>query len=344
MNMVAGVKVQYFDDNKEREFQENRAREIKARGKNQFKKFPPTYQKSEATVIDIVSGVAKDEERLAAIQHRERSQWQAKAGTHVERQEAAEEFQKTVADVEMARKLNRVAHARWEEAEKRGYHILSNDDFSKHGAPPAPHTRPAPTLQQHFLNGNADAKASFSSPPRSPGWSPASKARRDEAGEEAPLRRQNTRRGALDTSTAHDTGVRVVESPLRQVASPFRATAASSASERYNQRAGGGMTVYDFKSTNRPPINPPAGPSGLGGSSPHQHRDKYSGSGKRAAGPANELGRTSIPAPPQDPSARRSPEEGRRGTGGSGRRGSEAGSSLANSRVRTGGFTRTPRV
>ena len=335
--------MQYFDEDKEREFQENRAREIKARGKNQFKKFPPTYQKSEATVVDIVSGVAKDEERLAAIQQRERNQWQAKASTHVERQEAAEEFQKTVADAEMARKLNRVAYERWEEAAKRGYNILSNDDFSTHGAPPAPHTRPAPTLQKHFLNGNADAKASFSSP-RSPGLSPASKARKNEAGEEAPLRRQNTRRGALDTSTAHDTGVRVVESPLRQVASPLRQAAASTASEHHSQRAGGGMTVYDFRSTNRPPINPPAGPSGLGGSSPHPHRDKFAVSGPRTAGAANELGRTSIPAPPQDPSARRSPEEGRHNTGGGGRGGMGAGSSLANSRVRTGGFNRTPRV
>ena len=344
---ATGVKVQYFDENKEREFQENRAKEIKARGKNQFKKFPPTYQKSEATVFDIVSHVPKDEARLEAIRSREKRQWQVKASTQVERQEAAEEFQNTVADVEMARKINRVAHTRWDDLQKRGYDILSNNDYDKHGAPPAPHTRPVPTLQRHFLNQNADARGTFSQPTASPTFSPgSSKAWVFTADEEAPVRRQNTRRGALDTSTAHDTGVRVVESPLRQVRSPLRQTGASSPAPQHahtSQRAGGGMTTYDFKSTNRPPVNPPAVISGLGGVSPHTVREKYTvPRAPAAAGPANELGRTFLPAPPQDPSARRSPEGGKRG-GSAGASGAGS-ASLANSRVRTGGFSKTPRV
>ena len=44
------------------------------------------------------------------------------------------------------------------------------------------------------------------------------------------------------------------------------------------------MTVYDFKSTNRAPLNPPAAASGLGGVSPHARRASESAPQSAAAG------------------------------------------------------------
>jgi hypothetical protein len=106
------VKVQYCDENKEALYQENRRKELLNRGKDHYKKFPPTYQTSEATVYNITSHEVKDAERLAQIQERERRQWETKAADHLGRDEVSKIYQHSVADTEMGRKVNRIAHQR----------------------------------------------------------------------------------------------------------------------------------------------------------------------------------------------------------------------------------------
>jgi hypothetical protein len=66
------VKGQYCDNHKEFLYQENLRNELLNRGKDHYKKFPPAYQTSEATVYNITSHEIKDAERMQQIQQRER--------------------------------------------------------------------------------------------------------------------------------------------------------------------------------------------------------------------------------------------------------------------------------
>jgi hypothetical protein len=226
--------------------QENRRKELLGRGKDYYKKFPPTYQTSEATVFNITShevrGIrgrqglragrhepalieekshrmspilhppptansppssltplcvagtseqVKDAERYQDIRQREQRQWEAKCETQLGREEAAKVLQTAAADTEMGRKVNRIAYDRWGKIQERGFDIVSNNDFDKHGAPPAPYTRPAPSLQAHFLNENREASASFTRTTFSPSLSVGQgtgTSTRNEAGPEVSLR------------------------------------------------------------------------------------------------------------------------------------------------------------
>lgn len=334
------------------------------RGKDYYKKFPPTYQTSEATVFNITSHEVKDAERYQDIRQREQRQWEAKCETQLGREEAAKVLQTAAADTEMGRKVNRIAYDRWGKIQERGFDIVSNNDFDKHGAPPAPYTRPAPSLQAHFLNENREASASFTRTTFSPSLSVGQgtgTSTRNEAGPEASMRRQFTPNGAKDTSTGHDTGRKLV--PTSSMPGDLAAYHHSSASlspaarDRGRDLAGGNMTTYDFYSTNRPPNNYPAAVTGLGGpgvavpakhapfhanprARPHSQSSRSGLVRGRLAPPessrANELGHTTLPAPPSERT--RSPDSVRDSEGGS-----RGASSFANSRVRTGGFNKTPR-
>ena len=87
------IKVRYYDDEKETQYQQDQTKALLARGKNHMLKYPPTYQTNPSNVYDIVSLEPRDDEKFRSLQEQEQRVADTKAAMAVGRAQALKALQ-----------------------------------------------------------------------------------------------------------------------------------------------------------------------------------------------------------------------------------------------------------
>lgn len=125
------VNCKYYEDSKEKEFDQKRIEEMKTHGQDQVKKLPITVQ-NEGLMYNPVNMKIEDEKRLYERDLREKNK---KARFEVKYDVEAITRKEGLADLDRKQQLglNKISGLRYKEETQRGFDILTNDKLKGAG-------------------------------------------------------------------------------------------------------------------------------------------------------------------------------------------------------------------